>query len=86
MIMENLIGCMNQERWAHQKIKFAFFRPEVIVGCNQHCPLLQGNVQNRIHPGEAKCFWGGLVAFPALWVIFFLVTLFGFSFKWMVRL
>lgn len=44
----------------------------------------KGNMQNRIHPGESQIFWGGLVAFPAVWTIFFLVSLFGLSFKWML--
>ncbi|KAJ1529825.1 hypothetical protein ONE63_006566 [Megalurothrips usitatus] len=44
----------------------------------------KGNLQNRIHPREAQFFWIGLTLYPLLWVIFFIVCLFGFSFKWML--
>ncbi|XP_034250745.1 uncharacterized Golgi apparatus membrane protein-like protein CG5021 isoform X1 [Thrips palmi] len=44
----------------------------------------KGISQNRIHPGESRYFWTGLIVFPVLWVIFWLVCLFGLKFKWML--
>jgi len=40
--------------------------------------------QNLIHPMESKIFWSSLILAPSLWLLFFMVCLFGFSFKWMV--
>lgn len=47
-------------------------------------PILQGPSQNRINDREASIFWTALVLCPFVWVILFLVALFGFKFKWMV--
>lgn len=46
--------------------------------------LFQGNQQNRINPYEAQIFWMALILCPVLWVVFFLIALFGLKFKWLV--
>lgn len=47
---------------------------------------LQGAVQGRVDPAEVRVFWIALVAFPILWGLLFIVALFGFKFRWLVRL
>jgi len=44
----------------------------------------KGNLQNRIHPREARFFWVGLTVFPGLCAIFSIVSLFALSFKWLL--
>lgn len=46
---------------------------------------LQGAVQGRVDPAEVRVFWIALVAFPILWGLLFIVALFGFKFRWLVR-
>jgi ABC-type dipeptide/oligopeptide/nickel transport system permease component len=46
--------------------------------------LFQGNQQNRVIPYEAQIFWMALILCPVLWIVFFLIALFGFKFKWLV--
>ncbi|KAF2902907.1 hypothetical protein ILUMI_03284 [Ignelater luminosus] len=40
--------------------------------------------KNRINDREASIFWIALVLTPLVWVIFFMVALFGFKLKWLL--
>lgn len=44
----------------------------------------KGIQQNRVNPYEAQIFWMALVLCPVLWVILFLIGLFGLNFKWLL--
>jgi 1,4-dihydroxy-2-naphthoate octaprenyltransferase len=48
------------------------------------CPEFQGVQQNRINPSEARIFWLALILSSILWVVFFLVALFGLKPKWLL--
>lgn len=36
------------------------------------------------HAQESRIFWSALVLCPALWIIFFIIALFGLKLKWLV--
>ncbi|KAK9502834.1 hypothetical protein O3M35_011531 [Rhynocoris fuscipes] len=40
--------------------------------------------KNMVNSTESKIFWAGLVCFPALWGLLFIVNLFSFEFKWLL--
>lgn len=40
--------------------------------------------KNRINERESRIFWTSLILTPVIWGIFFLIALFGLSFKWML--
>ena len=33
---------------------------------------------------EARVFWVGLLVFPAIWTLLFIVAIFRFSFRWLI--
>lgn len=41
--------------------------------------------QGRVSTREQRIFWLALVLFPMVWGLLFMVALFGFKFRWMVR-
>uniref|UniRef100_A0A023F8K3 Golgi apparatus membrane protein TVP23 homolog n=1 Tax=Triatoma infestans TaxID=30076 RepID=A0A023F8K3_TRIIF len=44
----------------------------------------KGASQNMVNSTEVKIFWAGLISFPAIWGIIFIIKLFSLQFKWVL--
>ena len=38
----------------------------------------------QVHAAESRVFWMGLVVFPVIWSLLFILAVFRFSFRWLV--
>ena len=81
------VDAEGQSHWVYEARKVCsgvIRKIKIYIISNTFVYVFQEGDVRKVHAAESRVFWIGLIAFPLVWAILFILAIFRFSFRWLV--